>query len=167
MISVMQSEIERAFWAGARLGERGDRETWSQGKGRLGGELSMELGEERLGRARRARSRKRERKRACLPSLRARGDAPGGVSIKEELEERGGTASTRRCLTIGRRGSRATPRGHGEGGGSRGARAESNWTAGGPGRRGTAAPVAMAVAPCSYRLKMNILQKPPWASSGN
>ena len=73
-------------------------------------------------------------------SSRRGGSRCASAGARQVLEDGGGGPGQLREVT-------------GKEGGSGGARAESNWTAGGPGRRGTAAPVAMAVAPCCYRLK--------------
>ena len=89
-IPAMGRANDGAFRTRVKLRGRGVGETRSHGKARLGGGLSMVLGDERLGRARRARSRKREWEGGCLPSLSAREDAPGGVSDQEEARGEGG-----------------------------------------------------------------------------
>ena len=58
----------------------------------------MAHGEVRLGRHGEQGLRKREQGGGCLPGCLSRGDAPGGVSNKEELELRGA-----RCASAGAR----------------------------------------------------------------
>ena len=124
-IPAIGEELERGFCSGVKLGVRGGGETWWKEQEGLGGELAMAHGEVRLGRHGARGLRKRKQGGGCLPGCLSRGDAPGGVSNKEELEERGA-----RCASAGARQVLE------EGGGGPGQLREVTGKEGGPGERG-------------------------------